>query len=111
MDFAQTAQDLSSLATVAWIALAEFLPRLVAALAVLILGYVAAGWAGHTVHRLLVLQMRAWSNTADFWETRWDLIEGGKRALEASGLTIPFPQREVHMADVPGAHAPHTRAA
>ena len=31
MDIAQTAQDLSSLATVGWTAFADFLPRLVAA--------------------------------------------------------------------------------
>jgi small conductance mechanosensitive channel len=51
----------------------------------------------------VVLQLRAWSNTADFWDTRWDLTEGGKKALEAAGLTIPFPQRVVHV--VGGAEA------
>ena len=289
MDLAQTAQDLGSLATVAWTALAEFLPHLVAALAVLILGYIAASWASRLIHRLLdrtgrldatlppviaavvrygilifvfvatlsqlgvqttsvlaalgaaglaiglalqgtlqniaagimllwlrpfrvgdyvevpavagtveelgllatrlktwdgiykfvpnselwntiltnytrnptrliliefgiayendmaegrriikqhaeahpkvlkfpevqvvplsladsavVLQLRAWSNTADFWATRWDLTEGGKRAVEAAGLTIPFPQRVVHMANASGPGAPHPKAA
>ena len=46
----------------------------------------------------VVLQLRAWARTADFWATRWDLTEGGKKALEAAGITIPFPQRVVHMA-------------
>ncbi len=54
----------------------------------------------------VVLQLRAWSSTADFWATRWDLTEGGKKALEAAGITIPFPQRVVHMA----AGAPPTPA-
>jgi small conductance mechanosensitive channel len=47
----------------------------------------------------VVLQLRAWSNTTDFWATRWDLTEGGKNELEASGLTIPFPQHVIHFAD------------
>ena len=46
----------------------------------------------------VVLQVRAWSTTAKFWDTRWDLTEGGKKALEAAGITIPFPQRVVHWA-------------
>lgn len=47
----------------------------------------------------VVLQLRAWTNTTDFWATRWDLTEGGKNALEAAGLTIPFPQHVIHFAD------------
>jgi len=57
----------------------------------------------------VVLQLRAWSRTADFWATRWDLTEGGKKALEAAGLTIPFPQRVVHVAE--GASRPIGQAA
>lgn len=53
----------------------------------------------------VVLQLRAWSNTTDFWATRWDLTEGGKNAIESAGLTIPFPQRVIHYADT--AAAPH----
>ncbi len=58
----------------------------------------------------VVLQMRAWCRTPDFWATRWDLTEGGKRALEAAGLTIPFPQRVVHMA-APAPAEPAARVA
>jgi len=47
----------------------------------------------------VVLQLRAWSTTPDFWATRWDLTEGGKNALEQAGLTIPFPQHVIHFAD------------
>lgn len=47
----------------------------------------------------VVLQIRAWSRTPDFWDVRWDLTEGGKAALEEAGLTIPFPQTVVHFAD------------
>ena len=41
--------------------------------------------------------MRAWAPTADFWNIRWDLTQYGKRDLEAAGITIPFPQRVLHM--------------
>ncbi len=44
----------------------------------------------------VVLQLRAWSTTTKFWDTRWDLTEGGKKALEKAGITIPFPQQVVH---------------
>ncbi len=46
----------------------------------------------------VVLQMRAWARTAEFWNVRWDLTQEGKRDLEAAGITIPFPQRVLHMA-------------
>ncbi len=44
----------------------------------------------------VVLQLRAWSTTSRFWDTRWDLTQGGKKALEDAGITIPFPQRVLH---------------
>jgi small conductance mechanosensitive channel len=46
----------------------------------------------------VVLQLRAWSTTTKFWDTRWDLTEGGKKALEAAGITTPFPHQVVHWA-------------
>ncbi|MFC1763632.1 mechanosensitive ion channel family protein [Planctomycetota bacterium] len=41
--------------------------------------------------------VRPWVNGADYWAVRFDLIENIKVALEAGGITIPFPQRDVHM--------------
>ena len=58
----------------------------------------------------VVLQLRAWSTTAKFWNTRWDLTQGGKKALEAAGITIPFPQRVVHWVQ-DGPPPPDARAA
>lgn len=46
----------------------------------------------------VVLELRAWSTTTKFWDTRWDLTEGGKKALEEAGITIPLPQQVVHWA-------------
>ncbi len=45
----------------------------------------------------VVLQMRAWALTDVFWDTRWELTEIGKKRLEEAGITIPFPQRVVHV--------------
>lgn len=46
----------------------------------------------------VVLQMRAWAPNANFWATRWELTESGKAKLEEAGITIPYPQRVVHIA-------------
>lgn len=40
--------------------------------------------------------MRVWMKTADWWATSNDLREAGKKAFDAAGLSIPFPQRDVH---------------
>jgi small conductance mechanosensitive channel len=43
------------------------------------------------------LQLRAWTSVDDFGNTRWDLNKRVKEEIEAAGLTIPFPQREVRV--------------
>ncbi len=45
----------------------------------------------------VVLAVRVWTRTADYWAARWALTEVGKLQLEEAGLTIPFPQRDVHL--------------
>jgi len=45
----------------------------------------------------VVLQLRVWSSTSNYWPLRWALTERGKAALEAAGLSIPFPQRDLHI--------------
>lgn len=42
------------------------------------------------------LNARGWVSTADFWGARWDLTKRAKEMLEAAGLSIPFPQRDIH---------------
>ena len=44
----------------------------------------------------VVLGLRVWTDTAEYWPVRRALTEQGKLALEKGGLTIPFPQRDVH---------------
>ncbi len=41
--------------------------------------------------------VRPWVNTADYWAVRFHLLETIKVKLEEGGITIPFPQREVHL--------------
>lgn len=36
---------------------------------------------------------RVWCQTADFWQVKWDLTKQTKEALDAAGITIPFPTR------------------
>jgi small conductance mechanosensitive channel len=43
------------------------------------------------------LVVRPWVKVADYWNVRFDLIERLKVALEENGLTIPFPQHDVHI--------------
>lgn len=40
---------------------------------------------------------RVWTARADWWDTKLDLIQRCKVALERGGLSIPFPQRDVHL--------------
>nr|WP_242523656.1 mechanosensitive ion channel domain-containing protein [Microbulbifer salipaludis] len=43
------------------------------------------------------IHLRAWTKTDEYWDVYWDLMKNLKPALEAEGLTIPFPQRELHI--------------
>jgi small conductance mechanosensitive channel len=49
----------------------------------------------------VVLRLRVWAANSDYWDLRRALTERGKLALEAAGLSIPFPQRDLHLKDVP----------
>jgi len=45
----------------------------------------------------VVLRLRVWADTSEYWPLRRALTKQGKQALEAAGLTIPFPQRDLHL--------------
>ena len=45
----------------------------------------------------VVLALRVWTATPEYWNVRRDLTKRGKAELEAAGLSIPFPQRDVHV--------------
>jgi len=58
------------------------------------------------------LMMRCWTITDDFWATHWDLQKQVKPAFDEAGLSIPFPQRDLHIipADMPAAMAAKAQA-
>lgn len=40
---------------------------------------------------------RSWVNAADYWGVYFDLMENAKLALDEAGISIPYPQRDVHL--------------
>jgi len=45
----------------------------------------------------VTLIARMWVASADYWQAKWDLTHRVKEAVETAGLSIPFPQRGVHL--------------
>ncbi len=43
------------------------------------------------------LVVRPWTSTAHYWDVFFDTNEAVKNALDANGISIPFPQRDVNM--------------
>ncbi|MGA8180041.1 MAG: mechanosensitive ion channel domain-containing protein [Desulfobacterales bacterium] len=41
--------------------------------------------------------VRPWVTVADYWEVHSSLIENIKKSFDAQGISIPFPQRDVHL--------------
>jgi small conductance mechanosensitive channel len=44
--------------------------------------------------------VRPWVNTADYWSVLFDLTEAIKKRFDKEGISIPFPQRDVHVYQV-----------
>lgn len=40
---------------------------------------------------------RPWAKTADYWTVYWSLTRAVKERFDAEGISIPFPQRDVHI--------------
>lgn len=43
------------------------------------------------------LVVRPWVNTGDYWPVLFDITENIKLEFDASGISIPYPQMDVHM--------------
>lgn len=50
----------------------------------------------------VVLCLRCWVMTPDYWTVLRAFTEHGKAVLESAGLSIPFPQRDVHIQNTGG---------
>ncbi|MEX1132284.1 MAG: mechanosensitive ion channel domain-containing protein [Flavobacteriales bacterium] len=42
-------------------------------------------------------KVRVWVKAADYWGVFFDMQEGVKKAFDKNGVSIPFPQMDVHM--------------
>ena len=43
---------------------------------------------------------RPWAKTEDYWTVYWDLNHQMKEAFDSADISIPYPQRDVHMKSV-----------
>jgi small conductance mechanosensitive channel len=43
------------------------------------------------------ITVRVWANAADYWGIKFGLTEQVKNAFDQADITIPFPQRDVHL--------------
>jgi small conductance mechanosensitive channel len=44
--------------------------------------------------------VRPWVKTSDYWAVYWDFTEKVKLTFDAEGISIPYPQQDVHMHQV-----------
>ncbi|MBU0984386.1 MAG: mechanosensitive ion channel, partial [candidate division Zixibacteria bacterium] len=47
--------------------------------------------------------VRPWVNSDDYWAVYWSLTEKVKLTFDEQGISIPFPQQDVHMHQVASA--------
>lgn len=43
------------------------------------------------------LTVRIWTDAANYWPLKFDTIKAVKQRFDAEGVSIPFPQRDVHL--------------
>ncbi len=62
--------------------------------------------------------VRPWALTEDYWDVYWDVTRTVKQRFDAEGISIPFPQRDVHLIadradadDKPRREPPHATVA
>ena len=41
--------------------------------------------------------VRPWANIDDYWDVYWDVTKAVKLRFDENGISIPFPQRDVHV--------------
>lgn len=45
----------------------------------------------------VLLNVRCWAAQETYWETKWRLTEEIKYALDDAGISIPYPQMDIHL--------------
>ncbi|MGD8275313.1 MAG: mechanosensitive ion channel, partial [Thiohalocapsa sp.] len=41
--------------------------------------------------------VRPWVNSEDYWDVYWDITRAVKLRFDETGISIPFPQRDIHL--------------
>jgi small conductance mechanosensitive channel len=54
---------------------------------------------------------RPWVKTEDYWAVFWDLTHQVKEQFDAAGISIPYPQRDIHFIEAEPASKPRERIA
>ena len=60
----------------------------------------AAVAVGELADSSVNLNVRPWLDSGDYWAVRADLLEGIKVKFDEVGISIPYPQHDVHMHEV-----------
>lgn len=47
------------------------------------------------------LAVRPWVKSGDYWNVRSDLLESIKAAFDSNGISIPYPQQDLHIKQLP----------
>ncbi len=45
----------------------------------------------------VIIKLRAWTESGDYWATVRELNKAIKVELQKAGYSIPFPQRDIHI--------------
>jgi small conductance mechanosensitive channel len=45
----------------------------------------------------ITITLRAWANMDVYWTIYWSVMRSLKEKIDKAGLTIPFPQRDIHL--------------
>ena len=45
----------------------------------------------------LIFKFRVWVKASDYWTVNFDLLEASKKIFDKRGISIPFPQMDVHV--------------
>ena len=48
------------------------------------------------LHTHIPLVIHCWCKSENYWPVKWRLTENAKYALDDAGITIPFPQLDIH---------------
>ena len=59
------------------------------------------GVAGH-MDNCIMVDLKVWCSTADYWNVKYYLEEEVKLAFDREGITIPYPQMDIHIVNNDG---------